>query len=457
MPAKPTILVFCRPFLVDSYRANAAPLAAAFRFEFLTDGASPGTPDTRAAFYANLRGGTRCAELSADAEADVVARCRLLRNLAPAMASRLAHAMAAALADALDRIRPAGVFTQMVDDYSGHLLWLLSAARGLGYLGYCAGYFPGTSLLLADAHGRPFECREPGLAEAEAALDLVSQRAFRQTYNLGADYRFGRHLFQLARYRAKRLVFAVRARRQRDPWNSHYAQTPFIAERRRLRDFPYRAYFHRDWQSALAAERARRPHARIVYIPLGYFPEATIDYWIVDKRALRYEPLILDMVATLARDCIVVVKEHLHMMGARPAAFLKALRAIEGAVSVHPLELSNAVVDASDAVVVGGGSPGIEATVRGKPVLSFCDTSYWFAPSGAERLDLGAIAGWHAQIEARIQAFEPPERARLLDFMTRCLRASTRTDPVVTYWPLLDPDDLRLALSKVASLRPAAA
>lgn len=443
------ILVFCRPYLIANYRENVRPAETDHDFHFLTDGASPGTHDTRAAFYAALESGARSGEVTAEEEADVIARCRMLRNIDRAMAVRLVHAMAVTLAAEIDRVAPAGILTQMVDEYVVHLLSLLAAKRRIGFVGYCWSYFPEHAMLLADAYGRPFDCREPGDAEIDSVLGEISARAFRQNYNQRDSYRWSAHLYQLARYRAKQLWFAIQARRHRDPWNVHYAMTPFIVERRRLADFPHPHYFHDDWTGELARLRRERPDAPVVYLPLGYFPESTIDYWIGDKRALDYETLAIEMARTLAEDCVVIIKEHLHMMGSRGAAFTKALKAIPGAVSVHPMEFSNDAVAAADAIVLGGGSVGVEATVRGKPVFSFCDTAYWFAPSGATWLDLGAIGGWSARIRERLAAGGAPDAGAGRALIRACLRSTTRSRGEVKFWPLMLEEDLRAVLRRL--------
>ena len=444
------ILVFCRPALVEDFQANLTPVADQFSFEFLTDGVKDGIRDTRSAFYKALQTRMRSTELTAEEEADVVARCRLLRNLKPSQASRMAHAMAVALAAELDRVRPAAVLCQMVDEYVTHLLSLLAVKRGLRFVGYCWSYFPTRIQLTADAYGTPFSCREPSGNEVEEVLTEITQRAFRQNYNQSGIYRWRSHLYSLFRYRVKRLVFAVRARLERDRWNVHYVITPFIVERRRLRDFPFQAYFHLDWTSELAQLRRERPDAPVVYMPLGYFPESTIDYWVRDKRVLRYEALTLDIVRTLSRNCIVVVKEHIHMMGGRNASFLRALKAIPNIVSVHPMEFSNDVLAEADAVVLGGGSVGVEATIRGKPVFSFCETCYWFAGSGATRLDLGEIDQWSEQILAGIKAHRPLDAEARRQFIAQCLRSTTRTRSRGKVWPQMEAEDLSALLSELA-------
>lgn len=437
---KPRFLVFCRNFLMPDFHASFDPVSDRFDFGYLTDTGSPGASDTRAAFYRALNAGECSSDLSDDDIADVVDRCRLLRNLERGQAIALAHAMAVALGEEFDRFKPDAVLSQLVDEYSTHIASLIAARRGLGYLGYCAGYFPGTVLLLADAYGRPYNWRDADPTEVAAQSERVSGVAFRQTYNLGASYGRWHHWRSVARYQVKRAWFGWRAIRERDPWGMHYRILPFIAERRQFADFPSDRLFVPDWEASLAAERRRRPYARVVYLPLSYFPEATIDYWVGDKRMIQYESEIVRIVTSLAHDAIVVVKEHLHMMGARPIRFLEALRSIPGAISVPPLAFSNAVVAASDAVILGSGSPGIEATIRGKPVFSFCNTSYWFAPSGGRFLDLGRVDSWLELIESDLSEYKPSGDAGRQAFVHECLRSSTLSTATGMIWPVMMPE-----------------
>jgi hypothetical protein len=445
--SRSVILAFCRNYLIDDFRASAAPILDDHEFHFLTDGVCPGTPDTREAFYGALRAGTLSTELTDADEADVIARCRMLRRLDRETGRRLVHAMAIALGEALDRIRPDVVLSQMVDEYVTHTLSLLAAKRRIGYVGFCAGYFPGRSLLLADAYGSPFNWRDADDVEVDETLEQILPQSFRQNYNLSPDYSWPKHVYQLVRYQVKRLGFAIRGRLERDPWNIHYAVTPYLAERRHLRDYPKASYFHADWKERLAAEKMRRPDAPVVYLPLGFFPESTIDYWISNKRVIAYEPLILGIVRALARDCIVVVKEHLHMMGIRDGRFLATLKSITGAINIHPKEVSNLIVDQVDAVLLGSGSPGIEATIRGKPVFSFCDTSYWFAPSGATWLDLDRIEVWPATIAGRLADFVAADAREQRKFIRACLQSSTRLSGKGRFWPIVRPDDLKAVLA----------
>lgn len=252
---KPRFLVFSRNYILGDFQASFLPVSDRFDFAYLSDGVSAIGADTREIFYRALKDGLVSSELERHEIGDVMARCRLLRNLDAAQAEKLVHAMTIALSHHIDRFRPHALISQMVDEYSSHLFALLAKKRNLGYLGYCAGYFPGTSLLLADAHGRPYRWRKADDAETAERLERVSGVSFRQTYNLGSGYSLFKHVKSILRYRVKLAWFALRGWREQDPWNLHYRVTPYAADRRHLRDYPRARLFSRDWAGELSRLR----------------------------------------------------------------------------------------------------------------------------------------------------------------------------------------------------------
>lgn len=447
---KPRVFVFCRPYLVADFRNNVAPLDEEFEFTFLTDGFCEGTPDTRADFYAALRDRQMCNELSAVDEDNVRTRCRLLRNIDRGQAHALMHAMASVLARRLDEFRPSTVLCHLVDEYIIHLLSLLAEKRSIPFVNYFASYFPGRVQLTEGAHGVPLDVYEPSDAEVREALNLILQPRFRQNYTQRPNYSVWRHFLNVQRYKAKVLVFSLRSLIERDRWNLHYRVTPYVAERRRVRDFPRKSDFHSDWRrriERLASERG----GPTIYLPLAYFPEATTDYWVRNLRMTEYERCLIEIIRSLAGapDGSLIIKEHLHMMGARARSFYSELMSIPNVVSVHPLEHSNELLSMSDAVVMGAGSVGIEATVRNKPVFSYCDTSYWFKPSRATFLNLDDVGSWGEVVRNHLMS---GKRSHVTDnetFIRACLRSNVPARGPGRIWPLIDVQALRTTLHVV--------
>jgi hypothetical protein len=440
------ILVFSRSFLAEEYRRNLDIVDGEYDFTFLSDGKKTGNRDLRKQFYAGLASSAQSLELTPEDIVDVTSRCRLLRNIAPEQAQKMAHAMALAIAHELDLIKPQAILSQMVDEYVTHLLCLLSAKRGIRYLGYAYSYFPGKVQITEGAHGRGFEFRVPSAEEVEEVYQAVSKRVYRQNYQQPEEYTKLQHIKYMFRHHVKRIVFWAKGKIESDPWNLHYSVLPYAADRRRLSDFPIPSHFCSDWQAKLLSEKMRRPGLPIVYIPLGYFPESTIDYWTMDRRILQYHAVILDIAKTLSENCIVIVKEHVHMVGARNPKLYDDIMALSGVISVNPNEFSNDVLLASDIVLMGAGSVGVEATLRDVPVVSFCPTSYWFAASGATALDLSEVRKWRSQIDEALSAYQPMTESEKRDFIRKCLQSTARPRGHGKRWPLIEQADMRLIL-----------
>ncbi|MGL4811861.1 MAG: hypothetical protein ACRCXM_08795, partial [Beijerinckiaceae bacterium] len=379
---------------------------------------------------------------------DVIARCRLLRNIPRAKAEKLVNAMGSALQEWFVRINPQAVLCHMVDEYVTHLTSIIARKRGIAYVGYAGSFFPGRIQLTQFGNGVAFDVREPDDVEIDSTIATILQPRFRQDYAQKLAYSRGRHAKLTARYYVKRLAFWLKGLAENDPQNVHYIITPHIVERRRISDFPDFSDFHEDWRTR--AEAAGKP---AVYLPLGYFPESTIDYWVPDRRILAYEQMTLEMARVLARDFTVLVKEHPHMLGARPPAFYAALAATDGVLNLPPLAFSEEAMAVAAASVLGAGSGGVEAALRGKPLFSYCATSYWFAASGAAFLDLARLEDWLGQIRAGIDVFQPLSPAARRALIAQCLRSTVRKRGQGARWPLIHLDDLRATLHTATALR----
>lgn len=446
---KPRILAFCRPYLVPDFRAMFAPLQGDFEVHHLTDGRRTGVPDTQDRFYAAYRARQRSAELPGDRLDDIVTRCRLLRHLPREEAERRAQAIAVTLGEALDEVRPQAIFAHMVDEYILATLSHLAQVRRIPFVTYFESFFPGFVNISTFQHGSPVMLREPGPEEVAAALERVSPREFRVDYNQRLNFSVASHVRAVARHYLRRAYLGAKRRIERDPLNMHYQITPYVADKTRLRDYPRRSDFAPDWAARLADLRAARPGQPVVYAPLAYYPEASTDYWVRNRRMLGFERATLEILDALAGDAIVLVKEHPHMLGIRDRGFLAELGRRAHVISIFAGEYSNAVLEAADLVLLGSGSAGIEATIRGKPVLGYSDTCYWFGGSGAHVLDLDRLEALPAQVREIAAAGAPPVDAEAL--VRHCLASTLRKGEGGRRWPIVNAEDLAGLLARAAA------
>lgn len=416
---RPAVLVHVRDYFWDIYEAVFAGVER-YAVTRITDFPGRRAEAVSPEFHRRLRSGDL--PPTGFDEADLVRRCRLLRNLEPARATRMLRAMHATLEPIVARQPWAAVMGQTVDDYVTHLLALLAERHGVPYLGLCSSYFPGYTQVTASWHGGIVPGRRPSEEETAAALAKVSGNRFRQDYNILVRYDRRVHVARVMRYWGKRAYFAALRHLRGAPDHVHFLLQPHLGQQKRLRDYPPPSAFHQDWADRLAAS-----DRRAVYLPLGHTPEAGTDYMIGDRSFIAYEETIERIARTLGRTCTVLVKDHFHMLGVRDPAFHFRLQQLPGVVVVPPMVNSNALLAGRvEDVLVGAGSVGIEATIRGKRVFTFSDTAYWLAASGARHLRLGELEHW-----ADLVAETRPVLPAPLDFVRDCLTTTLPYDYMI--------------------------
>lgn len=134
------------------------------------------------------------------------------------------------------------------------------------------------------------------------------------------------------------------------------------------------------------------------------------------------------------------------MLGARSPSFYRILRDTPGVISVPPLEFSNQVLGLADLVLLGAGSIGVEASVRGRPIASFCRRSYWFSASRATYVSLADLQSWPALLREEIATHVEPTPQERFEFVRECLRSTLREERPGKRWPMCHPGDLLNAL-----------
>jgi hypothetical protein len=391
MTDKPQLLVYVRDYFWEIYHDMFVGVDL-YQITVVTDFAGRGVAAINPDFHRHLAAGAL--PPTGLNEDEIIRRCRLLRNLPRARAEWMLRAMHATLRPLVYGGTWTAVMGQTVDDYVTHLLSLLAEERGLPCIGFCSSYFPGYTQVTVSWGGACATGRVADSEESQAVLARISGDRFRQDYDNIAVYDFSVHVKRIGRYWVKRVYFELARRFHRAPHHVHYLLQPFLAQQKRLGDYPAKDTFHPDWEQRLAA--STRP---VIYIPLGYTPECSTDYMIGDMRFIDYEQTIVRIAEVLGRDLTVLVKDHFHMQGIRRLAFYDRLRGVPGVILVPPGVNSNALLAKGvKNVLSGGGSVGIEATIRGKNVFSFSDTIYWMPGSEARYMVLDELDKWAEQI-----------------------------------------------------------
>lgn len=128
-----------------------------------------------------------------------------------------------------------------------------------------------------------------------------------------------------------------------------------------------------DWKKTL-------PNQEFFYYPLHVDPEAS---------TMVMSPLHTDQLAvieTLAKSlppgAVLVVKEHLPMLGKRPRGFYRKISFIPRVVLISPYYNSHELITKSEGVVVIAGTAALEALLLKKPLIVIGDSPFLAIESG---------------------------------------------------------------------------
>lgn len=315
-------------------------------------------------------------------EADIHDRCRYLRQLSLRDAALRIRAMASAFDEMIREHRPDLIFGLVMDSYVQDVAHRLMAARGGAYAGILNNMVNGYSRLTA--YGEFLTTRTVEDAEIEAAIRQLSDRAY--VPSMQKDFMWSTHPARMfftsyLHHKGKLGYYWGTRTLGRDPDN-FYANTvahDSCMSCHGVDQLFYRRFQQDDWRQQV--EAARAAGKMIVYLPLQFYPECSLDYWI-HKPQMRHFYEIMNRICALdPKDCIILAKEHPSASAMRKSAFYRQLSDARHIALVPFDEPSNGVIAEADLVLTWTGSVGIEAVVRGKPLVSLGGT--YFDPGDA--------------------------------------------------------------------------
>lgn len=141
---------------------------------------------------------------------------------------------------------------------------------------------------------------------------------------------------------------------------------------------------------------------KTVYIPLHYYPEATVEYWVYDNKYSDYYTYLINVIDILTQNNYrVFIKEH-------PAIYLK--RDMSNLIPIlnnndvfifSPFVDTKEVFKYSDSVVVWTGTTGVESIMSGIPTY-FIEENFY---------SKGVYMHWHGLISNILPIKQNPKIA----------------------------------------------
>lgn len=334
--------------------------------------------------------------------AEMIARCRLLRNLQPALAMRMIGAASEACAALVDRFKPDAFVAFRIDSYVLDVMDRVLQERGIPYVGlWRAALIP--DMIFFTTRGEYIPVREPGEEEIAAAVARITAPEFKATsLKRSARYDFTTFLTNYAYNVARDLFLHGQRFLDRDPLGSRYLTTRIVVPEYRhgLGAWGLMKYMREDWKAVFD----ETPPERRIFIGLQVNPEATIDYYVRNLELARYQETLFAILDSLERGGYrVFLKDHPNMFGRRSIEFIRAIAARPSVVLVPYDVSSNGLVAESHATFTWTGTVGLQASMAGKcPVV--VDPTYLIPGAFIQIRSLADIAA----LPERVREFRPP-------------------------------------------------
>ena len=111
-------------------------------------------------------------------------------------------------------------------------------------------------------------------------------------------------------------------------------------------------------------------------MPLQMFPECPIDYWVKEVKYTNYYKYLKIFIEKFQNDFQIIIKEHPSVLPLRKRDFYLDLQKYNKVKIVPTYTNSNELVDYADCIFLWSGTIGLDASIRGKPVLCLTKTFY---------------------------------------------------------------------------------
>lgn len=302
-------------------------------------------------------------------ELEIIRRCRGLRSISYLKAHDLVVRAARFFINQFRDCKLQLIVMGAVDNYVMDIMCRVARHYGIRCLGVTE-FFLAPKYKMVTTYGEHIHFRDPDQEEVvrvhnelmgrlKSVLAISKRRALTQ-----ALYDFGSYYYRVVvRYLFKYKLLGCLA--------YEYRFAPYMAKFRSLRQLAGPGYLKKyDVLNTIECDNA-------VYLPLHYFPEATVDYWVENSEDANYLESLVSVIRYFSdRGKTVVLKEHPAFYLARPIHFYQAVTAIPNVIILEPFTPTKLVFQKIRDIVVWTGSTGVEAALQGLDVKIVTENYY---------------------------------------------------------------------------------
>ncbi len=307
----------------------------------------------------------------------VVSRCRYLRTLAREVALKKVTAMTIAIERIIEQYQPDLVFGMVMDSFILDIFDLVLRSRNSQYVGFLNNMINGYSRLTS--RGELIQLSE---VTKDATINVLADLS-KKNYvpNMQNDFmwkttpfsmfftKYVKEKFKITYYFLKKMV-------DNDFDNFYYntVASKHCMSCRNISQLFYRKYQENDWLERIKV--ARTAGKTIVYFPLQFYPECSIDYWGTNIKFSDFYSVVNKILNNKYQNILILAKEHPSAMGLRKTEFYAQFKSNENVI-LTPFDVSsNSVIEQSDVVLTWTGSVGVEAIMRDKCLISLGEAYY---------------------------------------------------------------------------------
>ena len=380
MREKLKVLVYTRPRINVFFKELAANVPVFSEIHYFSDHSGTENIDLMARYY-NVKSKFENGEFNTHHIwdkinfQDIGRRCRYLRTLIPQERLIRIKCMSIALLDMIEEYSPDYIFGMVMDSYILDLCDRLMRIRKSQYIGFLNNMLNGYSRITS---------RGELIFNNTPSEELVGEKIneLRERYyipNMQKDFMWNTKPFSMffTKYLKEKIKIGYYyIKRFSDPDNFYYntVASDSCMSCRSLSQILFRRHQNNNYTRFIA--EAKEKGKIIVYLPLQFYPECSIDYWGTSKDFSDFYSTVDELLKLNLSDIVILTKEHPSAYGLRKDRFYKDISK-NNSFCLVPFDISsNDIINQADLILTWTGSVGVEAIIRDKPLITFGNAYY---------------------------------------------------------------------------------
>ncbi|MGI1677495.1 MAG: hypothetical protein K6L75_02075 [Cellvibrionaceae bacterium] len=348
----------------------------------------------------------------------IVFRCRYLRSIDENEALKKVTAMTLAVERIVEEFNADVVFGMVMDSYLLDIFDLVMRSKDSQYLGFLNNMINGYSRLTS--RGELICLSRPSKENIDKALNELCDKNY--VPNMQNDFMWKTTILSMfftkfLKEKIKILYYAIKKVIDRDPDNFYFntvASTSCMSCRN-LNQLFYRKYQNNDW--LIRIKKAKEEGKKIVYMPLQFYPECSIDYWGTSEELSNFYEVVKKIISNKYEKVLIVAKEHPSATGLRKISFYKQFSE-NSEVILAPFDVpSNLVIEHAEVILTWTGSVGVEAIMRDKCLVTFGDAYYDYGYGIKKLENYMELSRLDSVLEKVAENGVKPEKEKIVEYM----------------------------------------